>query len=72
MTARWRRLGRQWRLGLRSNSHGDGPTYRGNPSTRRGRGDDPDLSLIRAQTTKNPNEIERGIKLGFEMNPIRI
>jgi hypothetical protein len=39
---------------------GDGPIYRGNPSTRRGRGGDPDLSLIRAQTTTNPNEIERG------------
>jgi hypothetical protein len=30
------------------------------PSTRRGRRDDPDLSLIRAQTVMNPNEIERG------------
>jgi hypothetical protein len=31
-----------------------------NSSTRRGCGDDPDVSLMRAQTVKNPYEIERG------------
>jgi hypothetical protein len=37
-----------------------------NLPTHRGCGDDPDLSIILAQTVKNPNEIERGYTLDEE------
>jgi hypothetical protein len=65
--AQWRSLRGQWRLGLKSIfTWGMVLLIAENLPTHRGCGDDPDLSIILAQTVKNPNEIERGYTLDEE------